>query len=92
MTLFNAAPVENRSIVATVFSLEAGRLTNGQKAGLPVYSDRLHNDALQISLWPPNPTATILVSEPLGGRWVTPCDEGAVAHTALGLTVQKRLS
>jgi hypothetical protein len=32
---------------ATVFSLEAGRLTNGQKARLPVYSEGLHNDTLQ---------------------------------------------
>ena len=38
---------------ATVFSLEAGRLTNGQKVGLPVYSDRLHNDALQIQFMAP---------------------------------------
>jgi hypothetical protein len=46
----------------------------------------------KFSLWPPNPSATILISELLGGRWVTPCDERAVAQTALGLTVQKRLS
>ena len=53
MTLFIAAPVENRSNVTTALSVEAGRLTNRQKTGLPVYSDRLHNDALQIQFMAP---------------------------------------
>jgi hypothetical protein len=53
MTLFNVAPVRIGRSFATAFSLEAGRLTNGQKARLPVYSVWLHNDALQIQFMAP---------------------------------------
>jgi hypothetical protein len=53
MTLFIGAPLRIGRSFATAFSLEAGRLTNGQKARLPVYSIRLHNAALQIQFMAP---------------------------------------
>jgi hypothetical protein len=46
----------------------------------------------KFSLWPSNAIAMILISELLGGRRITPGDERAVAQTALGLAVHKRLS
>ena len=46
----------------------------------------------KFSLWPSNTIAMILMSEPLGGRWIAPCDERAIAHAFVGLTVHKRSS
>src|SRR6516164_6708169 len=92
MTLFIAAPVENRSIVMIALSLEGRRLTNSQRTPLRVYFRGDGSPRCKLSSWLANLHTMILISKLLGGRRVTPCDERAVAQSGLGLSVQKRPS
>jgi hypothetical protein len=92
MTLFIAAPVENRSIVAIALNVEAPRLTNGQSTAFPIHIPGYGTPHCKFSLWPTNPRAIILISELLGRRCVAPGNKGAIAQSTSDFAVGKRLS
>ena len=77
--IIHGGPSRIRSIVVIAPSVEGRRLTNGQKAGGPVYVNGYAAPHCKFSVQLANPRAIFLISQALGRGYVAPRDERAIA-------------